>query len=314
MSEDKPRVSVGLPVFNGEDYLAEALDSILAQIYSDFELIISDNASTDRTQEICRAYAAKDPRIRYYRNEQNLGAAKNYNRVFDLSSGEYFKWVAHDDLCAPEFLERCIEVLDHEPTVVLCYPRTDLIDARGEIQGKYADGLNLRSPKPHERFRQFFDTQGLCHAVCGVIRASVLKKTPLIGDYVASDRVLLGELVLHGEFCELPEYFFYRRIHPQISTKANVTENEISAWFDPRKGNKVLLPRWRRFFEYLRVIKRAPLSWSERVRCYVQLGHFVLLPKRWGGMGEDLFKAAKLALRLLLSYKSELGNAEETKW
>ena len=312
MSEDKPRVSVGLPVFNGEDYLAEALDSILAQIYPDFELIISDNASTDRTQEICKAYAAKDPRIRYYRNEQNLGAAKNYNRVFELSSGEYFKWVAHDDLCAPEFLERCIEVLDHEPTVVLCYPRTDLIDARGEIQGKYADSLNLRSPKPHERFRQFFDTQGLCHAVFGVIRASVLKKTPLIGNYVASDRVLLGELALHGEFCELSEYFFYRRIHPQISTKANVTENEIAAWFDPGKRNKVLLPRWRRFFEYLRAIKRAPLSWSERVRCYVQVGRFVLLPKRWGGMGEDLFKAAKLTLRSLLSHKSELGNAEET--
>jgi len=310
MTKDKPRVSIGMPVFNGENYISGALDSILAQTSPDFELIISDNASTDRTQEICDAYVAKDRRIRYYRSPTNLGAARNYNRVFELSSGEYFKWAAHDDLLAPEFLERCVEVLDREPDTVLCYPGTNLIDAQGEIQGVYADGLNLHSPKPHKRFRQFFDTQGLCHAVFGVIRASALKRTSVIGNYAMSDRVLLGELALHGKFYELPEHLFYRRIHPQISTHANVTDNEIAAWFDPRKRDKILLPRWRRFCEYLRAVERAPLSWSERVRCYMQVGRFVLVPKRWGGMGEDLSKAAKLALRLLMWCRTEPGNAD----
>jgi len=115
----KPRVSIGLPVYNGENYLEEAIDSILAQTYKDFELIISDNASTDRTPDICQAYANKDPRIRYYRNEKNIGAAVNFNRVFELSSSEYFKWAAHDDIIAPDYISECIEILDNDDSIVL---------------------------------------------------------------------------------------------------------------------------------------------------------------------------------------------------
>ena len=311
MSDDKPRVSIGLPVFNGENYLEETLDSILAQTYTNFELIISDNASTDRTEEICRAYAAKDRRIRYYRNEQNLGATWNFNRVFELSTGEYFKWAAHDDLCTPEYLERCVEILDHEPNVVLCYPKTKIINEHGEFVENYFDGFNLRSSKPHERFRDFFHAPGLCNPIMGLIRASALKRTPLIGNYAGADRILLGELALLGQFFEVPEYLFLRRGHPQRPLAAAVTDSEIAAWLDPAMRREILLPRWRRFFEYLRAIKRAPLSWSERVRCYMQVGRFALLPKRWGRMGKDLFKVAKLAPRLLLRHKSELGNAEK---
>ena len=104
MSENEPRVSIGMPVYNGEKYLEEAIQSILAQTYSDFELVISDNASTDKTQEICLEYAARDSRVRYHRNEKNLGAAPNYNRTFELSTGQYFKWADYDDLLAEEFL------------------------------------------------------------------------------------------------------------------------------------------------------------------------------------------------------------------
>ena len=301
MRDDKFRVSIGLPVFNGENYLEEALDSILAQTHSDFELIISDNASTDRTEEICRAYTARDERIRYFRNGTNLGAAKNFNRVFELSSGEYFKWAAHDDLCTPEYLERCVEILDRESDVVLCYSKTSIINERGELVENYFDGFDLRSLKPHERFRDFFQAPGLCNPIFGLIRASVLKRTPLIGNYAASDRVLLGELALLGQFYEVPEYLFLRRGHPQRSMAANVTDSEIAAWFDPAMSRKIFLPRWRRFFEYLSAIKRTPLSWSERALCYMQVGRFVLLPKRWGRIGEDLLKAAKLGLRSLLS-------------
>jgi glycosyltransferase involved in cell wall biosynthesis len=124
-----PRVSIGLPVYNGENYLAETLDSILAQTFTDFEVIISDNASTDRTETICRQYAAQDRRIRYLRNTSNLGAAKNYNRVFELSQGEYFKWNGHDDPLAPVFLERCVAVLDRHPGVVLCFARNRSMSA-----------------------------------------------------------------------------------------------------------------------------------------------------------------------------------------
>jgi glycosyltransferase involved in cell wall biosynthesis len=312
MDSSNPRVSIGLPVFNGDEYIEEALHSLLAQTHADFELIISDNASTDRTEQICRRYAAKDDRIRYFRNENNLGAAKNFNQLFELSSGEYFKWAAHDDLCAPEHLQRCVEVLDREPNVVLCYPKTSIINEQGELVEHYFDGFNLRSPKPHERFRDFFRAPGLCNPVFGLTRASALKRTALIGNYASSDRVLLGELSLLGQFFEIPEYLFYRRGHPQRSLAANITDSEIAAWFDPAMRSKILLPRWRRFSEYLKAIGRAPLSWSERVRCYTEVWRFALLPKKWDGMKEDLFKAAKQAIHLLLGHRSDLGNVEKT--
>ena len=118
MSSSTPKVSLGLPVYNGENFIAQAIESILAQTFTDFELIITDNGSTDRTPKICEAYAARDRRVAYSRNPENLGAAPNFNRAFALSSGRYFKWVAHDDLIAPEFLARCVKVLDNDPSVV----------------------------------------------------------------------------------------------------------------------------------------------------------------------------------------------------
>src|SRR3989304_6465989 len=123
MIDETPLVSVGLPVFNGNKYIEQAIDSILAQTYQNFELIISDNASNDRTQEICQAFVARDKRIKYFRNDKNLGAAPNFNNVFNLSSGKYFKWAAYDDLLAPDFLSRCIDVLESMPDVVLCFPK-----------------------------------------------------------------------------------------------------------------------------------------------------------------------------------------------
>jgi glycosyltransferase involved in cell wall biosynthesis len=311
MKKHRPRVSIGLPVWNGERYLAEALDSILAQTHADFELIISDNASTDRTGEICRMYAARDERIRYFRNETNLGAAGNFNRVFELASGDYFKWAAYDDLCAPEYLERCVKILDREPDIVLCYAKTRIIDEHGEFVEDYLDGLNLRSPKPHERFRDLFSAPGLCNPVFGLIRSAVLKRTALIGNYASSDRVLLGELALLGQFYEIPEYLFLRRGHPERSLEANVTDAEIAAWFDPALRGRILLPRWRRLFEYLGAIRRVPVSWFERVRCYIQLGRFVLSPNRLGGMVEDLLRATGQMLGLLSRRRSQVVNVEK---
>jgi glycosyltransferase involved in cell wall biosynthesis len=309
MAEAKPRVSIGLPVFNGEDYLAEALDSILAQTYTDFELIISDNASTDRTREICHSYAAQDKRIRYFRSEANLGAARNYNRVFELSSGEYFKWAAHDDVCAPEFLERCVKVLDREPDVVLCYPKTNIIDEHGELVEHYVDDFDLRAPKSHERFRHILRTGQWLNPVCGVIRADVLRGTQLIGKYAVSDRVLLAELALVGRFYEVPEYLFYRRIHPQKSTQANTTDEEIAAWFDPATRGRVLAPRWKRFLGHLRSIRRAPLSWDGRMRCYIEVGSHYLAPRRLKGVVADLRQAGRLVSRFFPWHRQEARNA-----
>ena len=128
----RPTVSIGLPVYNGENFLADALESLIGQTYGDFEIIVSDNASTDATEEIVRRYMADDERIRYYRNDHNLGANPNYNRTFALARGEYFRWHAHDDRCDAKYLELCIDLLERDPSVSLVHCKTAYIDRNGD--------------------------------------------------------------------------------------------------------------------------------------------------------------------------------------
>jgi glycosyltransferase involved in cell wall biosynthesis len=283
-----PLLSIGMPIYNGEQFLGEALDSIINQTFTDFELIISDNASIDKTQEICRHYQNKDKRIRYYRNEVNRGAAWNYNRVFNLASSVYFKWAAHDDMLAPEFLEKCVEVLYQAPDVVLAYPGSILCEEDGEIKGTYFDGLDLRDEAPHIRFNKFLARPGLCHAVFGVMRSDVLSKTSLIGHYPRSDRNLLGELSLAGQIAEIPEKLFYRRVHPHTSTEENITEYQLAVWFDPTKKGKMVFPRWRRLAEYLQAIFRARINLLEKFLSILELAKFMFVPTRIQGLLDDL--------------------------
>jgi glycosyltransferase involved in cell wall biosynthesis len=277
--KDKPCISIGLPVYNGEQFLEKTLDSILAQTFKDFELIISDNASTDRTQEICQEYAHKDRRVRYYRNEKNIGAAPNYNRVFELSRGEYFKWASHDDLCAPEFFERCINVLKENPSVVLCFSKTVVIDEYGQFLRSFSNNLDLSSKKPYERFKKYrerLSKSNFCDPVFGMMRTSQLKTTPLIGSYISSDMTLLGELALLGEFYEIPENLFFRRHHPQMSVQANYDWEKRLRWFNPERKGKLLLPHWSLFLGYLSAINRVQFSWDEKLRCYTLMLSFLI--------------------------------------
>ena len=288
MSPEKmPCVSVGVPVYNGEAYLGEALDCVLAQSFDDFEVIISDNASTDRTGDICREYALKDSRIRYVRHSENFGGAFNNNHVVELSCGKYFKWAHHDDLIAPEFLKRCVDVLENAPShVVLCYPKTTIIDQNGAEMSKYQDNLDIRFEKPQDRIRHLFFNIGLCHAGLGLIRMSALKKTRLIGNFPHADVVLLYELSLQGEFWEVPEYLFCRRLHSE-SSQADRKPEDISEWFDPANKGKHILPNWRLFIELLKAISRSSLDRSERVCCYALLAR-LWIPKYWRVMGGEI--------------------------
>ena len=276
MNDLNPLVSIGLPVYNGENYLAEALDSLLAQTYTHFELIISDNASTDRTPEICQVYAARDVRIRYYRNGENLGAAANYNRVFALSSGKYFKWAAHDDVHAPEMLEQCMEVLERDESIVLCHTKTVIIDEHGKPYLNYLAKLDTMSDRPSLRFRETIG-EHWCYQVFGVFRSSVLEHTRLIDRYSDSDRVLLAELALRGRVHEVPRILFFRRDHPETSTRRYVSIGDRMAWFDPKARPGVCLAYWLKFKGYLSAISRAPLSRRERFLTYVQLSRLVVL-------------------------------------
>ena len=271
----RPRVSVGMPVYNGERFLAAAIESILSQTFTDFELILSDNASTDSTEHICRRYAAADKRVRYFRNHANLGAARNFNRVYRAASGEYFKWAAHDDLCLADYLSRCVEVLDHDPSVVLCHPRVKTIDENGNVMRIRTAALNGHANQPHMRFRDLVVIQHGCYAVFGLIRSAALSNTRLIGSYLSSDRVLLAELSLQGRFVEIPQCLFVRREHPGVSMRVNKNYGQRAAWFDPRLEGRILLPAWRLCFEYVRALGRVSVSPVTKLLCYGHILHWI---------------------------------------
>jgi glycosyltransferase involved in cell wall biosynthesis len=282
-----PRVSIGLPVYNGERFLGEAIESILAQTYQDFELIISDNASTDRTEEISRAYAAQDTRIRYVRNKKNLGVALNFNQVFHLSSSEFFKWVAHDDLHEPDFLFQCVLSLDRDPAVALAYTRA--ITIYGEKRGTrdWGAGQDLGSDVPHKRFQAALAPRKdpLPLPLLGVIRADILGKTRLLQGYPASDLALLAELSLRGKFLEVPEVLFLQRNHehrmgPQVASNPHQT----MAWWNPSRAGKMVFPAWRMVYAHLSSVFRAPLGSRARARCCVEWAKWVKRNRQplWG--------------------------------
>jgi glycosyltransferase involved in cell wall biosynthesis len=262
-----PRVSIGLPVYNGDRFLEQTLDMLLAQTFRDFELVIADNASTDRTQEICLAYAGPDERIRYYRSDENRGATWNFNRAFTLTRSEYFKWSAYDDLCEPTFLEQCISALDRQPRAVLVFPKTRLIDESGHFVRDHEDGLALPQQTAHERLGRLVAALGYANPVYGLIRSSALRRTRLLGDYPSADYVLLAELALLGEFAELPERLFLRRIHPQMSRLQNPDPASAARWFRPDTQARFRAESSRLCLEHLVAISHAPLGVAERLRC-----------------------------------------------
>jgi glycosyltransferase involved in cell wall biosynthesis len=268
-------VSIGLPVRNGQRYVAQAIESILAQTFTDFELIISDNASTDDTEQVCRRYAAQDPRVRYYRQTHNIGAAANFNRTFELATGRYFKWAAHDDLIEPTYLEKCVEVLEADKGVILCQSLVWMGPDWGERVDTYSHAWwGTDRPRQSERFAARLGTS-YCTDVLGVIRTDVLKTTPLIAEYIGSDRTLLVELALRGRFGLVPEHLFLNRTHHERLSHFMIylTPAQQMAWWSPAKaGRRWTFEYWHLYLTCLRLVLRLVPDRMERVRCY---GHML---------------------------------------
>ena len=296
MVRNKPLVSIGLPVFNAENYLKKALDSILAQTYGDFEVIISDNASTDNTQQICLEYVNEDNRVSYYRSDRNLGAAWNFNNVFKLSSSMYFKWAAHDDLIAPNFLHECVNLLKHDHSVVLCHSKTARCNEFGQVIGFYDYGSVTDSPKPQTRFRDVLDRKGFPWMIFGVFRTNVLAQTRLLQDYIGSDWNLIAEMSLAGRIVEIPQYLLFRRDHSKSYTgryhphmaKVYDYPKATTWWTGKSKKPLVVLPNWRNCLEFFKSVQRSPLNWSERWSCLREIGRWLAFRSGGSYLKEDL--------------------------
>ena len=259
------RVSVAIPVYNCERYVAQSIESLLGQTYGDFELVVSDNASTDGTEEICRRYAAADRRVRYVRRRDNIGGPGNFRYVFSLCSGQYHKWSTADDYWHPEFLQEAVAVLDARPDVVLCYPKTRLVDAAGMKIADYDDNLELAGESASERMRELYRRVGLCNAHLGLLRRDAMLKTRLIGAHLASDVDFLGEMALHGKFHVLPEVRFYRRFHPASSSWARDDEKHQHAYYAPQARKLRGVGHWRRFAFQFGMVARGPLGWADKM-------------------------------------------------
>lgn len=284
VNQNLPHVSVGLPVYNGEQYVRQAIESVLSQTFQDFELIISDNASTDATERICREYAARDPRVRYYRTDRNRGAAWNHNRVVELARGEYFKWQCHDDYCDTTFLEKCLAVIQGNPDVILCYPQFVRVDEQGRWLGIKSSKVEGEKG-PHERFCSLIYRRDSCEEIYGVTRTAIARKTALIGPYSYSDDTFLAELILHGQFYQVPEPLFFYRIHPGQSTRSYPNRSALMAWFNP-SASRLSLPFLRLFRGYLSLVWRSPVPWQVKLCCYSSLAGWFWFFRDW--LTEDL--------------------------
>jgi glycosyltransferase involved in cell wall biosynthesis len=287
-----PRLSVGLPVYNGEKYLAESLDALVGQSYEDFELIISDNASTDGTAGICRRYVKQDSRIRYIRQPRNIGAAPNHNFVVGQARGELFKWASADDLYGRDLLKCCVDALDEYPHVVLAHTWTALIDSSGQVTEAIEYPLATASLRAPDRFRSMLYGKAGDDSY-GVIRAEVVRRTSPHDSYHHADRTITAEFVLHGPFYQVPDWLYFRRDHPDRAERARPTVRARCANLDPRRADRLRHPTVRLYADYLwgyvAAIRRAPLSSADRRECYRHLAGWLssrTLPGRTRRAGE----------------------------
>ena len=270
MERSTPPLTIGLPVYNGQQYLAGTLDGLLAQDYADFELVICNNASTDATEEICLDYAGRDSRIRYHRNPTNIGATPNWNRVLELARGEFFKWAMHDDECAPSMVRKCMDAFaSAPPSTALIFPKSDIIDGAGRVKYPSPDKIDSSSDKAHLRLKRVLWGVGYANALWGITKTEKLRRARPAG-CIEADLVLLAELSLQGKLIEIPETLYRMRRHEGNATEINKTARDLMSWYNPLKAkDRIFLPHWDRVtLEYLRAVRHAPLTQGEKWACY----------------------------------------------
>jgi glycosyltransferase involved in cell wall biosynthesis len=263
-----PRITVGLPVYNGQDYLKTAIESVLAQTYGDFILLISDNASTDDTEQICRSYVALDPRVRYIRHSVNHGLYWNFRAAFNAAQSEFFKWMAHDDICAPNLLEECIRLLDKYPEAVLVSPKNAVI-VDDTIQHIPVD-LRLDDARPNRRYAGALALKYYVPQLHGLFRAAALRQTPLLEDFMESDQTLIARVALMGRIVETEDYLFFHRLHASNASKHGRFYQD-SSHTGSSQTNDTKLPHWKALLAYFRPTREVPLPLSERLLCWKHL-------------------------------------------
>ncbi len=316
-----PLVSIGLSLVNGDRFLEGMIDSLRNQTFSDFEFIISDDCSSDRSGQICRWYAARDRRIRYYRTRRRMGAGWNARRVYELATGKYFKLSAPDEMIQPDFLRLCLDGLEADDSVVLAYSLTRVIDEGGLLVENYDDRLRMGSVDPTVRTSDLLLNGYASHPISGLARLDALRKLPPQGSYTHSDRVLLFQLGLLGRFYEVPEHLFISTRHAAqaawtMPERTRARSYRLThrwgtlpapGWWDPAKARAITFPEWKVAREFSRSVSRSSLTLGQRLRCYRSIAKWA--SKYHRRFGRDLLVAAD---QLLFNLQERRTPAQET--
>ena len=315
-----PLVSIGLPVFNGEAYVAKAIESVLSQTMPDLELIICDNCSTDSTQIICEAFAAADSRVRYIRHASNLGAGPNYDYCFHLARGTYFKWAAHDDMLALNYLELAVAAFRQRPDAVLCTVGIREIGPDEETMRTFANHFPRAGARSAAtRFGGLIHACHQCEDFFGLYRRQALVGSGLHDNYSGSDRVLLAEMALRGPWVSTPEYLFLHREHDKRYTRAVllVDTKQAALWQDtsgPAKRRNTMF-HWGIYRRYWRLVNKNVRSPLGRVACYVQLMVWWTTDGHFGDVVRDIVRTISPRLYDVLRgiKRATLGESRKTR-
>jgi len=207
-SSENALVSIGMPVYNEERFVEQAIVSILIQDYKNFELIISDNASTDQTKKICLEYSKKDSRIRFYSQDTTTDAATNFNYVASIAQGDFFMWASGHDTRDSAFISRCVEKFEKSDSIILCYSDAIWIDLNGNKIGNEQSDIDTVGMDKIKRLKKVFWNLGYAYPIYGLFRKDILDTVLPTQRVLGSDIILLNELSAIGEFARIPEPLF----------------------------------------------------------------------------------------------------------
>lgn len=292
-----PRVTIGLPVYNGAETIESAIRPLLAQTFTDFELLISDNASTDQTQAVVERLARQDGRIRYVRHAANIGANGNYSFVAREARGEFLKWCSASDWVAPTFLEECVATLDAHPEAILAAPRTRLWTGTPTNFEPCKGDVAILGETPFERLKEMTIRLHRNNAFNGLIRLSALRQTRLVEPYMSADMILMGHLAMLGKFVLLDSALYYRRNEVSTSTSLQTLAERLKHHY-PRASARMLFQHWKQQLGWFRAGWSAPMGLGDRLQV------FGYLARRFWGERIELKDDLRVALRYVRGRRS----------
>lgn len=317
----RPRVCIAMPVRNAQRYLARTIESILAQTFSDLELVICDNASTDATEPICNDFVRRDKRVIYTRLPQTISTADNRRRAYRLGAGsQYFKWAMSGEHLPATFIQRCVETLDHDPTAVLAFAHTRLLDRQHQSGQQDYTRLATDSHSPTQRFAAIaLGDHAVGGQLLGLFRRAAVELIPAPANHADAERVFLARLALVGRFVQVPQVLLLANDPSGSSFHGRARRfprnRHVPTVTPPLMEHpaQIDFPQWRLMLEYLCSIQYGWLNLRQRAACAAVVLHRQFIDGNWAQLGRDVALAGqKLLARVIHRPTTDLAATTAT--